>query len=135
MTYAKRLRMRTRSCRSGSAASQNTQPDVQPLAPATYFKRHGDQRRSMQKLVSWRVGELVNLDSPIHQVTNSPIALHGEHIRRQRRRAGRRVRGGSGLLVDQLLQFFARLEVRNLLRRHVHLVAGLGVTALPRLAL
>src|SRR5262249_23168971 len=39
-----------------------------------------------------------------------------------------------GLAVDQLLELLAWLEVRDLLRRHVHLVAGLGVAPLARLA-
>src|SRR5438105_3477573 len=37
-------------------------------------------------------------------------------------------------LVDQLLQFFPRLEVRNLLGRHFHFLAGLGVAAGARFA-
>src|SRR5688500_5489748 len=37
-------------------------------------------------------------------------------------------------LVDQVLQFLAGLEVRDLLRRDADLVAGLGVAALARLA-
>src|SRR5689334_656310 len=49
--------------------------------------------------------------------------------RRDRRRRRRR------LLVDQLLQLLARLEVRHLLRRHVDLVAGLRIASFPRLAL
>ena len=39
------------------------------------------------------------------------------------------------LPVDQVLQFLARLEVRDALGRHVHLVAGLRVAALAGLAL
>src|SRR6185436_7485293 len=42
--------------------------------------------------------------------------------------------GSVGLAVDELLQLLARLEVRHLLRRHVHLVAGLRIATLPRLA-
>src|SRR5262249_37674194 len=38
-------------------------------------------------------------------------------------------------LVDQVLQLLAGLEVRDLLRRDVHFVAGLGVAALAGLAL
>src|SRR5690348_2603574 len=41
----------------------------------------------------------------------------------------------AGFLVDQVLQFLARLEVRHSLRWHVHLVAGLRVAPLPGLAL
>ena len=52
------------------------------------------------------------------------------HRRRCRRRRRRRVR----LPVDQLLQLLAGLEVRHLLRRHIHLVAGLGIASLARLA-
>src|SRR5262249_37423713 len=84
---------------------------------------------------NWRVGELVNFDSPnsspIHRFTN---ALHSQRVRRQRGATPLRRRGRRRLLVDQLLELLARLEVRNLLRRHVHFVAGLRVTPLPRLA-
>src|ERR687898_2228956 len=53
------------------------------------------------------------------------------------RRDGGRLRHGSlriRLAVNQLLELLARLEVRNLLRRHVHLVARLRVAPLPWLA-
>src|SRR5678816_1681485 len=43
--------------------------------------------------------------------------------------------GGFGFAVDQFLEFLAGLEVGNLLRRHIHLVAGLRITSLARLAL
>src|SRR6478672_750134 len=39
-----------------------------------------------------------------------------------------------GLAVDQLLELLARLEVRHLLRRNVHLVPGFGIPPLARLA-
>src|SRR3954466_8020418 len=38
-------------------------------------------------------------------------------------------------LIDEFLQFLTGLEVRHLLRRDVHAVAGFRVPALPRLAL
>src|SRR5262245_30343255 len=47
-----------------------------------------------------------------------------------RRRGGRR-----SFFVDELLELLAGLEVRHLLRRHIHLVAGFRVAALPRLTL
>src|ERR1700741_17046 len=49
-----------------------------------------------------------------------------------RRRSG--TGGGFQNLVDQFLQLFARLEVRNLLRRYFDFLTGLGVTAGARLA-
>src|SRR6185369_14071602 len=39
------------------------------------------------------------------------------------------------LPVDEILQFLAGLEIRNLLRRNVHLVTGFRVAALAGLAL
>src|SRR5262245_3748051 len=51
----------------------------------------------------------------------------------QRRLIGRPL--AFGRLVDEVLQLFAGLEVRHLLRRHVHAVAGLRIPAFPRLAL
>src|SRR5262249_27678496 len=55
------------------------------------------------------------------------------------RRSRLLVRGSSsawlGLAIDQLLQLLAWLEVGHLLRRHIDLVAGLGIAALTRLAL
>src|SRR4051812_39417946 len=71
------------------------------------------------------------------RVPESPspyTSLHSESVGRNRsgcRRADRR----RGLLVDQLFELLARLEVRHFLRRHVHLVAGFRVAALSRLAL
>src|SRR4051794_14236949 len=47
-----------------------------------------------------------------------------------RQRCGKR--GRFRFAVDQLLELLARLEVRHLLRRNVHLVAGLGIAPLPR---
>src|SRR5690242_15193291 len=41
----------------------------------------------------------------------------------------------TGFLVDEVLQFLARLEIGDALGRHVHLVAGLRVAALAGLAL
>src|SRR5215471_16095668 len=46
-------------------------------------------------------------------------------------RSGRAI----GLFVDEVLQLFSRLEVRDLLRRYVDLVSGFRVAALPRFAL
>src|SRR5262245_28968419 len=37
-------------------------------------------------------------------------------------------------IVDEVLQFLARLEVRHFLRRHVHLLARLRIAPLARLA-
>src|SRR5438128_2742738 len=51
------------------------------------------------------------------------------------RGAGHRGLGRFRLAVDQFLELLARLEVRHLLRRDVHLVAGLRIAAFPRLAL
>src|SRR5437867_1990538 len=48
---------------------------------------------------------------------------------------GRSRTGGNRLLVDQFLEFLAGLEVRHFLRRNIHLVAGLRVAPLARLAL
>src|SRR6185436_15324018 len=48
---------------------------------------------------------------------------------------GRAVGRLTRVLVDQVLEFLARLEIRDALRRHVHLVAGLRVAALAGLAL
>src|SRR5688572_1846440 len=59
----------------------------------------------------------------------------GGVARERRHRRGGRGFGSLGLAVDQLLQLLAGLEVGHLLRRHVHLVAGLRVAALARLAL
>src|SRR6478752_5105372 len=59
---------------------------------------------------------------------------HGESVWR-RNRTGR---CGGCLLrlpVDEILQFLAGLEIRNLLRRNVHLVTGFWVTALAGLSL
>src|SRR5688572_2184175 len=61
----------------------------------------------------------------------------GSSARDRRQPTGRGVRrlGRLRLAVDEILQLLARLEVRHLLRRHIDLVAGLRVAALPRLAL
>src|SRR6478736_6527141 len=59
---------------------------------------------------------------------------HGERVW-WRNRAGRRGRCLVRFAVDEILQFLAGLEVRNLLRRNVDLVTGLGVAALAGLAL
>src|SRR5688572_6342980 len=58
----------------------------------------------------------------------------GSSARDRRQPTGRRL-GRLRLAVDEILQLLARLEVRHLLRRHIDLVAGLRVAALPRLAL
>src|SRR5262245_59252690 len=52
-----------------------------------------------------------------------------------RRRAVRAARLAVRLAVDELFELLARLEVRDLLRRDVDLVARLRVAALPRLTL
>ena len=61
------------------------------------------------------------------------------HEQRRRRAAGAWAAGSDarrgGFAVDQFLQFLAGLEVGHLLRRHVHLVAGLRVAPLARLPL
>src|SRR5687768_7735600 len=91
----------------GRAASQKTQPAL-VLGSITYWSRQGDHR--------WSNG------------------LDRGDVVGQRHETGRRF-GRFRLAVDELLQLLARLEVRHLLRRHVDLVARLGVPALPRLAL
>src|SRR5438067_13303430 len=92
-----------------SRASQKIQPSADPL-PMMYGSLQGDQRRS---------------NDPLHrQDVGRNGALAGG-------RGGRRRR----LAVDQFLELFAWLEVRDLLWRHVDLVAGLGVSSLSRLAL
>src|SRR6266566_2294131 len=97
--------MRESEC-GGRGASQKTHP-VSGLLPVTYSSRHGDQRRS-------------NLNG----------------LYRARDVAGDRCRFGCfGLAVDQFFQFLAGLEVRHLLRRHIHLVTRLGIPALAGLAL
>src|SRR6188768_4280893 len=59
--------------------------------------------------------------------------LDGDGAWRQRALIRRRA-GGGRLLVDEFFQLFTGLEVRHLLRRHIHLVPGLGIAALARLA-
>src|SRR5437016_3705876 len=56
---------------------------------------------------------------------------HGVRRRGRRGRTWRR----RDFFVDELLELFAGLEVRNLLRRDVHLVAGLRVASLAGFAL
>src|SRR6185436_7534963 len=95
------------SSRPASEVEQKMHSLDAPLEPVTYALLQGAQSRS-----TW-------LDS--HRV--------GRHRRLPRRRRRRR------LLIDQLFQLFPRLEVRHLLRRHVHLVASFRVPPLARLAL
>src|SRR4051794_36881445 len=85
---------------------------VEGLSPVTYSSRHGDQRWSTK--------------------SEKGGVRNGGDVDRIRRGRGF---GGFGLAVDQIFQFLARLEVRDLLRRHVHLVARLRIAALARLAL
>src|SRR6266487_4876142 len=120
--------MRTSSSREGSALSQKIQPSEIPLAPLTYWSLQGAHRCS----INVDAAGLNSQGRDTRALGVEPLrVLDSESIRRRaRRRRGRRAR----FLVDQFLQFLARLEVRHLLRRHVHLVAGLRIAALPRLA-
>src|SRR6188474_603695 len=61
--------------------------------------------------------------------------LDGRGAGNRRQPTSRGVGLGLGFAVDEILQLLARLEVGHLLRRHIHLVAGLRVAAFPRLAL
>ena len=80
------------------------------------------------------VGESPGRPEMLHRVTRRRrLGSMTTAIGRARRRRGAaqpRLR----LAVDQFLQFLARLEVRHLLRRNVHLVARLRVAPLARLA-
>src|SRR5262245_23259058 len=67
------------------------------------------------------------LRSPKDEGRRTKDRLDGHRVGR-RRRAIR-------LFVDEVFELFAGLEVRNLLWRHVHLIARLRVPALARLAL
>src|SRR5439155_17104237 len=58
----------------------------------------------------------------------------GPGIRRARA-AGGGIGRNVGFAVDELLELLAGLEVRHFLGWHVHLVTGLGVAPLSRLAL
>src|SRR4026209_1476180 len=94
----------------GRGASQKTHP-VSGLAPVTYSRRQGDHKWSTSS---------DGFDWP-HDVTGDRCDIDGL--------------GGLGFAVDQLLQLLARLEVGNLLRRHIHFVARLRVAPFARLAL
>src|SRR3954469_18691871 len=73
---------------------------------------------------------------PLATSHQPPLAASDRHcVRRNGARRSRRRRRRRGLAVDELFEFLAGLEVRDLLRRHVHLVARLRVAALARFAL
>src|SRR3954452_7449284 len=138
--------MSTSSSRPGSEMLQKMQPVLAPPEPVTYALLHGAQRRSMRgwlldaggwMLVAggWQLG---SWGLPVAG-SSAPRRQHPAPMS-DRERVGRWNRGrsalrGGRLLVDQFLQLFARFEVRDLLRRHVDLVAGLRVAPLPRLPL
>src|SRR5262245_3961095 len=94
----------------GRGASQKTHP-VSGLAPVTYSRRQGDHKWSTSSDC---------FDRP-HDVSGERYRFGGF--------------SGLGFAIDQFLQLLARLEVRHLLRRHIHFVARLRVAALARLAL
>src|SRR5690349_23125435 len=93
-----------------------------------YSSRHGDQRRSIDDL---GIDDLM-IDC---QIIDNEIIDTSESSSARKLCWGAPLDCVPGLPVDQILQFLARLEVGHLLRRHVHLVAGLRITALARLAL
>src|SRR5436309_15503277 len=69
-------------------------------------------------------------------VCHLALTLDAGEVRSRPRDRGWRGRGRGRVRfpVDELLQFFARLEVGHLLRRDVHLVPRLWVASLARLA-
>src|SRR5262249_15574638 len=145
MAKQTRPRMSTRS----SALLQKMQPSALPVA-VTYRSLQGDQRRSTDGIVN-RIGNrdsgfgirignrdsgfgIGNRDSGFDAVLPDEPHSDGQRVWWWTRLLARRGRGGRGRFpVDELLQLLARLEIRHLLRRHVHLVAGLRIAALARL--
>src|SRR3989304_1415121 len=70
----------------------------------------------------------------MYRVGGKPLTK-GDEYAMKRPRSRRVPWHGLLFVVDELFQFFARLEIGNLLGRHVHFFTGLGVTSLARLPL
>src|SRR3972149_3164250 len=70
----------------------------------------------------------------MYRVGAKPLTK-GDEYAMKRPRSRRVPWHGLLFVVDELFQFFARLEIGNLLGRHVHFFTGLGVTSLARLPL
>src|SRR5262249_22028236 len=95
--------------------------------PRYQSRRRGARETTGDPCSSFDLGPSTLADDAKVQGRKTKDRLDRHRVRRR----GRAV----GFFVDEILQLFTRLEVRDLLRRHVDLVSGLRVAALPRFAL
>src|SRR5579862_1713171 len=110
-------------------ASQNTHPSS-GLVRVTYGSLQGDQRRSIGMLTGFGSHDDFRRIPREKCRDADPLQDGWPSLVIGKATGGKRLLFGFRFAVDQFFELFAGLEVRHLLRRHVHLVARLRVPAL-----